>query len=516
MFFDVEELTLKMRKRSGRRGPQEKLALTIVTHPELARWGDTALIDSSCILTRTTPQFVRAADGSARGVENPHVSRSPVIEIRGTAERAEIRYLHEDVYAYVDGHRIGGTIFLNAERLADGVLIEIEGYIGLMLHRRSSLPASVSDLGIVGISPSIESLRERLRLVASLGLTVLLRGETGTGKELAAHAIHTASGRSDRRMLAVNLGALEASVIASELFGHVRGAFTGALDPRRGYFRECDRGTLFLDEVGEAPAEVQRSLLRVLETGEVVPVGADRPIKTDVRVIAATDADLESDIAERDFRAPLFHRLAEYEVHLPPLRERRLDIPLLVRHFLVASAKSAGMSDRIEGKDAWIPTSAIRQLLQHRWPGNARELRNVVSTALLNTPVDSDLALGSRFERSLSLAGVSVDTSVSRGIAIPVAPSRRELSSITDEELLAALEKQDWRPERAATTLGIAKTSIYQLIRQNGTIPRSAELEEAVVSRALKDADGDTAVAARSLRVPKRGLLHRMKKLGLS
>jgi two-component system nitrogen regulation response regulator GlnG len=349
-----------------------------------------------------------------------------------------------------------------------------------------------------------------------LELSVLLRGETGTGKELAAHAIHTASGRADRRMLAVNLGALEASVIASELFGHVRGAFTGASDARRGYFRDCDGGTLFLDEVGEAPAEVQRSLLRVLETGEVVPVGADRPIKTDVRVIAATDADLEADIAERDFRAPLFHRLAEYEVRLPPLRAHQLDIPLLFRHFLIGSAKSAGMSDRLNGTRAWIPTKLIRELLQHEWPGNARELRNVVSTALLNTPVDSDLSLGDRFERSLSLAGVRLEASGSRGIAVQVPLSRRDLSTVSDDELIAALEQHDWRPEPAAATLGIAKTSIYQLIRQNGTIPRSASLDEDVVVAALERASSDVAKAAKALRVPKRGLLHRMKKLGIS
>ena len=505
-----------MRKKSDRRGPQEQLALTIVTHPDLSRWGDTAMIESGCVVTRSTPEFVRVGDPEARGIENPHVSRRPVIEVRGTVESAEIRYLHEDVYVYVDGHRAGGTMLLTEERIAAGVLIEIEGYIGLLLHRRAGPPSSISDLGIVGISPQIEELRDRLRLVASLELSVLLRGETGTGKELAAHAIHTASGRADRRMLAVNLGALEASVIASELFGHVRGAFTGASDARRGYFRDCDGGTLFLDEVGEAPAEVQRSLLRVLETGEVVPVGADRPIKTDVRVIAATDADLEADIAERDFRAPLFHRLAEYEVRLPPLRAHQLDIPLLFRHFLIGSAKSAGMSDRLNGTRAWIPTKLIRELLQHEWPGNARELRNVVSTALLNTPVDSDLSLGDRFERSLSLAGVRLEASGSRGIAVAVPLSRRDLSTISDDELIAALEQHDWRPEPAAATLGIAKTSIYQLIRQNGTIPRSASLDEDVVVAALERAASDVAKAAKALRVPKRGLLHRMKKLGVS
>lgn len=511
----VDEQTLKMRKCAANRGPELSLALTIVTHPELSRWGDTAMLPAGCVLTRTTPHFIPPGGAEGRGVENPHVSRRPVIEIRGDAEKAEVRYLHDDAYVHVNGHRVGGTMILRAEQLLAGVLIEIEGYVGLMLHTRAAAPEVLSLFGMVGISPPIEALRDQLSTIANLDMTVLLRGETGTGKELAAHAIHTASDRRDERMLAVNLGALEPSVIASELFGHVRGAFTGAADGRRGYFRECDKGTLFLDEVGEAPNEVQRALLRVLETGEVVPVGADRPVKTNVRVIAATDADLESDIAERDFRAPLFHRLAEYEVRLPTLRERRLDIPLIFRHFLQSHARTAGLEARIEGTDPWIPTKTMRRVLDHAWPGNARELRNVVGSALLNTAVGSDIALGARFEKTLNLKSARLETG-SHGLSIPVAPPRRDLSEITDEELLQALEDNDWRPEPAAAQLGIAKTSIYQLIRTNGTIPQSAKLAEAEVRTSLDENNGDVAAAAASLRVPKRGLLHRMKKLGIS
>jgi two-component system nitrogen regulation response regulator GlnG len=494
------------------------LALTIVTHPDLSRWGETAMLSAGCVLTRTTPQFIAPGGTEGRGVENPHVSRRPVIEIRGDAEKAEIRYLHDDAYVHVNGHRVGGTMILNADQLLNGVLLEIEGYVGLMLHTRFAPPKVLSEFGMVGISPPIEALRERLSTVANLDLTVLLRGETGTGKELAAQAIHTVSDRRNERMLAVNLGALESSVIASELFGHVRGAFTGAADARRGFFRDCDHGTLFLDEVGEAPNEVQRSLLRVLETGEVVPVGADRPVKTDVRVIAATDADLEASIKERDFRAPLFHRLAEYEVRLPTLRERRLDIPLIFRHFLREHARLAGLDSRIEGSEPWIPTKTMRRLLDHDWPGNARELRNVVGTALLNTPEGSDIALGARFERTLDLKSARLDSSstgVAIPIAIPVVPTRRDLSEISDEELLQALQDNDWRPEPAAAQLGIAKTSIYQLIRANGTIPQSAKLTETEVRDALAASD-HVSDAAATLRVPKRGLLHRMKKLGLS
>ncbi len=504
-----------MRERPASRGPEPVLALTIVTHPDLSRWGETAMVPSGCVLTRKTPHFVTPGATEGRGVENPHVSRRPVIEIRGNAEKAEIRYLHDDAYVHVNGHRVGGTMILKASQLLDGVLIEVEGYIGLMLHARAAAPRVLSQFGMVGISAPIEALRDRLATVANLDMTVLLRGETGTGKELAANAIHSASDRRDERMLAVNLGALESSVIASELFGHVRGAFTGAADARRGYFRECDRGTLFLDEVGEAPGEVQRSLLRVLETKEVVPVGADRPVKTNVRVIAATDADLESGIQERDFRAPLFHRLAEYEVRLPALRERRLDIPLLFRHFLRGHARSAGLDSRIEGTDPWIPTKTMRRLLEHDWPGNARELRNVVGSALLNTPEDSDISLGARFERTLNLKSARLDSG-SQGIAISVPPPRRDLSEISDEELLHALRDNDWRPEPAAAHLGIAKTSIYQLIRANGTIPQSAKLTGSEVREALDANENDAAKAAASLRVPKRGLLHRMKKLGFS
>ena len=230
---------------------------------------------------------------------------------------------------------------------------------------------------IVGNSEELLQVLQRAEQVAPLNTTVLILGETGTGKELLAQAVHSLSERRTGPFVKVNCAALPVSLIASELFGHEKGAFTGASFKRVGRFEAAHRGTLFLDEIGELPMEVQPTLLQVLEQGEFERVGGSHPVRVDVRLIAATNRNLATDVRLGRFRADLLYRLNTFPITLPPLRERPEDIPLLANHFLREfSAKFAKQLDE-------IPSEIITVLQQHRWGGNIRELRNIIERMVI-------------------------------------------------------------------------------------------------------------------------------------
>jgi transcriptional regulator with GAF, ATPase, and Fis domain len=236
---------------------------------------------------------------------------------------------------------------------------------------------------IVGASPPLRTVLSHVSKVAPTDSTVLITGETGTGKELVARAIHKRSPRSPRAFVSVNCTAIPPALIASELFGHEKGAFTGAVQRRQGRFELADGGTIFLDEVGELPAETQMTLLRVLQEREFERVGGSGPIRVNVRVIAATNRDLAVAIADRTFRADLFYRLNVFPLEVPALRERRTDIPLLVEYFIHRYAKRAGK--RIHG----ITKDTLSLLQSYDWPGNIRELQNVIERAVILSDSDT-------------------------------------------------------------------------------------------------------------------------------
>jgi transcriptional regulator with GAF, ATPase, and Fis domain len=229
--------------------------------------------------------------------------------------------------------------------------------------------------GLAGREPAMRRLVELLKRVASSHLAVTVLGESGTGKELVARAVHAASPRARQPFVPINCGALAPAVIESELFGHEKGAFTGAESKHRGAFEEAHGGTLFLDEVGELPLELQARLLRVLDSGEVKPVGASRPFHVDVRVVAATHRELRARVRQGKFREDLYYRLAAMPLVVPPLRSRRGDIRLLAEHFVRLHAP--------KGQTVPFTPAALTKLQKHLWPGNVRELRNVVCRALL-------------------------------------------------------------------------------------------------------------------------------------
>ncbi|MDS4069685.1 MAG: sigma 54-interacting transcriptional regulator, partial [Candidatus Competibacter sp.] len=268
---------------------------------------------------------------------------------------------------------------------------------------REEAGLEAADVDIVGRSPALGRVLEQVDLVAPTSSTVLIGGETGTGKELVARAIHQRSGRRKRLFVTVNCAALPGTLVESELFGHEKGAFTGAIARRIGRFEQADGGTLFLDEVGELPLEAQAKMLRALQSGEFERVGGGPPLKTDVRIIAASNRDLERAVRAGQFRDDLYHRLAIFPIHIPPLRERREDIPLLAAYLVTRKARQQGRK-----MDA-LPPAVLDRLSCYDWPGNVRELENVLERAIILSPGSSlrleAIQLGPGSRRASALAG---------------------------------------------------------------------------------------------------------------
>jgi transcriptional regulator with GAF, ATPase, and Fis domain len=243
-----------------------------------------------------------------------------------------------------------------------------------VIDTRFSMLSSSS--AMLGEHPSIKKIYEIIQRVAATDVTVLITGESGTGKELVARAIHSVSLRADRPFVPVNCAAIPENLLESELFGHARGAFTGAHSSRAGLFQLANHGTILLDEVGELPLPLQAKLLRVLQDGKVRPIGTDHPVEVQVRVIASTNKDLAHQVEKGSFREDLFFRLQVIPLHLPPLRARRSDIPLLVNHFLDRSTRKHGVS-------VSISREAMIYLWEYDWPGNIRELENLIERLVL-------------------------------------------------------------------------------------------------------------------------------------
>ncbi len=322
---------------------------------------------------------------------------------------------------------------------------------------------------VVGDSQAISEALDVIRYVAPTDCTVMLTGETGTGKELFARAIHRASGRDDRAFIAVNCAAIPDNLIEAELFGHVKGAFTGATNPRLGRFMAAHEGTLFLDEVGDMPLAAQAKLLRVLEERMVQPVGSDSELPIDVRVIAATHHNLEELVAQGKFRADLYFRLAVVPVALPPLRDREDDIMTIAHQYV--KRFSARLGRPVQGFDA----SARRLLCSHHWPGNVRELAHVIERAVLLSRKtmlsDTDLQLGSARPR---LARPSEDS-----VLVPK-PSQLDLGELNEQSLdlrtalenverlliERALKQAGGNRTEAAALLGLNRTTLVEKLRK--------------------------------------------------
>ncbi|MEJ2540713.1 MAG: sigma-54 dependent transcriptional regulator [Gemmatimonadota bacterium] len=328
------------------------------------------------------------------------------------------------------------------------------GRVADLLRRRPSAEGSGVDEtpgGMIGRADVMEALYREIRQVAGSTATVLLTGETGTGKERAARAIHDLSDRAEGPFVPVNCAALAEGVLESELFGHLRGAFTGAVEDRPGLIRSAHGGTLFLDEIGDVSPAVQQRLLRVLQEREVVPLGGSRPTAVDIRLVAATHRDLRSRVEEGVFREDLFFRLNVFHIHLPPLRQRRGDIPLLVDHALRSAADAAPR----------VSPLAMRALLAHPWPGNVRQLLSALESARIR-------AGGGPIQAHHLPQEVRAGGGTHGGRDGEDRYRQRGDNATERDRILDALEQADGVRIRAAELLGMGRTTLWRKMKEYG------------------------------------------------
>ena len=329
---------------------------------------------------------------------------------------------------------------------------------GLVATSSTGMVSELSTSTLILSNPGLQSVWRALKMVAPTNSAVLILGETGTGKELVARAVHDESPRKHGRYVKVNCAAMPAGLIENELFGHERGAFTGALTRTDGRFQQAHGGTLFLDEIGELPLELQPKLLRALQERECERVGGGCTIRVDVRVIAATNADLEQMVSQRRFRADLFYRLNVFPILIPPLRDRLDDIPLIAKHFIRT------LSSQMNKEVCEIADEALKCLRRHTWPGNVRELQNVIERAVIRS------------------SGPTVEISIENpGTASPQTGAMRRILAETERgHILDVLKETNGvvaGPNGAALRLGLPRTTLVSRMQKLGIVQRKTVLD---------------------------------------
>ena len=365
---------------------------------------------------------------------------------------------HGTIEKAVEAVRVGAFDFIEKPPHREKILLSAKNalrQVDLEEENRELRVRSELDTDMIGSSPPMQLLYEQIARAAPTQARVLILGENGTGKELIARALHRNSSRAARPFVRVNCAAIPRELFESELFGHERGAFTGATARRKGKFVRAHGGTLFLDEVGEIPLELQPKILRAIETGEVEPVGADREVRVDVRVLAATNRDLDRAVAEGQFRQDLFYRLQVVTLRAPALRDRRSDIPILAERFLRMVCEENNLPQR------GLSPAAIERLSQHDYPGNVRELRNLIERVVIlssEREVPADV-IDSCLPRTRT---VGSDPLALRGSL------RETLDDLERQILVRTLDSLGWRMTEAANALGLERSHLYKKLKSLG------------------------------------------------
>jgi transcriptional regulator with GAF, ATPase, and Fis domain len=415
--------------------------------------------------------------GNTVPLDDPHVSRHHAVIRVHEDGRYVLSDLGSSNGTFVNDHRV-----LLPERLAHKDVVRIGGTSLTFIHPPSEIGAAAAldaedatmsgevrsqELTVVGTGAAMEAVFRLMTKAAGSSIAVLIEGETGTGKELVARAIHAVSARGRAPFLAVNCAALPETLLESQLFGHRRGAFTGADRDRLGLFEAAHGGTVFLDEIGEMPFAMQAKLLRVLQEGEVTPLGDTKARSVDVRVVSATNRDLSGEVAERRFREDLYYRLAAFPIALPPLRERTEDIPVLADRFLAAAAHRH--RKRILGFDP----AALDCLVRFAWPGNVRELQNEVQRAVVLAE-DGERVRVDHFSPRVQGAG---DGAPAAGPAVPPEASsegaspgalRGARAAFEARYIADVLRQQGGNVSRAAEVLGLSRMQLHRKLKEYG------------------------------------------------
>ncbi len=482
-------------------------ALTVLFHPDLERVGAVAWLPEldegeRVGLSRNAPVFMGPSSADAKPLATRAISRKPV-DMWLAGETLWLDAASGGTPIAIDGEPVTGRVPVEAARLDRGVVVTVGDRIVLLVHRRAPPRALEPSATIIGVSAAITDVRAALERVADLEVGVLILGPTGVGKELVARALHAASKRADGPFIAVNAGAIPASVGPSALFGHRRGAFTGAERDHPGYLGSADGGTLLLDEVGDLAESLQPTLLRALESGELQRVGDSEPRAVDVRVIAATEANLDEAAQRGAFRPALLQRLGQYRIEIPPLDRRRDDIGLLSLHLLEMALEITGEVWRLRDPAIGPELAAlIEHLTLRSWPGNVRELANVVRSVAIDSRGAARLVFARTVKRQPSR-----DTSAPK--------TSRPSAEVSDDELLVALRDSRWNMTAAAQRLGIGRSTLYRRIEASPRIRHSGELSDDEIHAAFEAADGSVTAMVERLEVSPRGLRRRLSQLGL-
>ncbi len=479
------------------------LGLTILWHPQAARIGEQFIGPGgagSVELSRFLPLF-RKLGGDAAPLGERSVTRDPVLLRRDGDDGLHIVLPHGRMAVELNGVAVAGQARLTRAQIDAGALLALGGTIVLCVHWMRTLPKANAMPGLLGVSSAAIKMRELIRQVAATDLAVLLLGETGTGKEIAAQAIHAAGRRAAAPLVSVNMAALNEALAAADLFGAVKGAYTGAQHAREGLFAEAAGGTLFLDEIGDTPAPVQPMLLRVLESGEYRPLGARVSLRSTARLIAATDQDLEA----KAFNQPLLRRLEAFVIRIPPLRERREDIGLLILHFLREWEADTAQA-------APLPAALVSQLCLYDWPGNIRQLANVVRRICIGLRA-GDLPA---FESLVRAPDARAPSAAQPAQPAPADPQRQpaprtRLADLSDQDVLEAMESQAWQIQGAAQELGISRPSLYKLLETHPQIRRPEAIPAEEIRAALAQHGGDLARCASALKTPSEALRRHLR-----
>jgi len=475
------------------------LALTIVWHPDAARIGEQFVGDAAQLeVNRYAPQFYRPGQ-AGQPLGHGTISRDPV-RIARQGDGVVLHLPATRMPVELNGRAATGQVRLDAAEVAHGQVLTFGRAVVLCLHWMNCLPRDNPVPGLVGVGAAAIGLRDQLRMVAPTDIPVLLLGETGTGKEIAARAIHALGQRAQSPLVAVNMAALNESLAAAELFGAVRGAYTGAQE-RKGLFAEADGATLFLDEIGNAPASVQPMLLRVLEGGDYRPLGASQDRRTSARLIAATDQDLDT----AAFNQALLRRLEGFAIQLPPLRARREDIGVLVVHLLQS-----------HGAPPVLPVELVVEIACYDWPGNIRQLGHTLRRAALLVQHGGAPQLEQLVRLTPAPAGSAARLVPAVEAVAPAGPAsraRRKPSELDDADVLDAMAGNDWNIQAAARALGISRPTMYKLLDAHRGIRWAERIPAAEIGAALAACGGDVARCAALLKTPTESLRREVRRL---
>ncbi len=514
---EMEE-TLAVTADHGAGGVADLLlpSLGVIWHPDISRIGTVAPFlfgrTKAAELSRLKPLFRPLGGHGEAPLGDPRVSRSP-IRVERTGDRTfRISPPDSRMRVTVNGAPVTAPMDVSLDALGDDIIITLSDSIVLSLFLCPAEPTvRPEENRMLGVSRQIQAAWRAITKTAGTGLPVLIRGETGTGKELAAEALHLLSDRAVRNLVSVNMATLSDELAAADLFGAIKGAFTGAVKDRTGLFETAAESSIFLDEIGDTPKPVQAMLLRVLENGEYRRVGETKSRYASARVIAATDRPLGAG----DFSQPLLRRRESRVIQLPPLKNRRVDIGVLAKHFI----ESGGYQAELGAFAAEISRMAL-----YDWPGNVRELRNAVQQIALGEPPDfvpsaEEGTEGRGGKGTMGPTGSANSAQRAQGGAQSDAPQKaprkayRSAASITEDEMLAALNTCAWQIKETAAALNISRTALYGLMDKSDNVRRIEDITDDTIRRLMSASPGDFDTWVRALCVPRGALEKRIKSM---